>query len=77
VRVDFTLAAANALVTGVTAALETSSQGIFKFVYCSGWAAERNQDATLYLEPETRKIKVCLTFGHLGSLYDGRFMLTL
>lgn len=31
----------------------------FRFVYCSSWGAERNQNAKLWMHSETRKMKVC------------------
>ncbi|KAH0845743.1 putative nucleoside-diphosphate-sugar epimerase [Fonsecaea pedrosoi] len=55
VGVDFTLAAANALVRGVCPTLPPEQR--LRFVFCSGNGAEWHQDRKLWLFSDTRKLK--------------------
>ncbi|KAJ9642086.1 hypothetical protein H2204_002455 [Knufia peltigerae] len=56
VGVDYTLAAANAFVKGVCPGFQSQSQK-FQFVFCSGDGAEWDQDKSLWMFSDTRKIK--------------------
>lgn len=58
VGVDYTLAAANAFVKGICPALPQGQK--FQFVFCSGKGAEWDQDKSLWVFPDTRKLKVIM-----------------
>jgi hypothetical protein len=55
VQVDFTLAAANAFVEKLLPALD---EKIFNFVFCSGGMASRDQEKSLWILQDTRRLKV-------------------
>ncbi|KAE9966940.1 hypothetical protein EG328_008511 [Venturia inaequalis] len=55
VQVEFTLAAANAFASKLLPAIDQAKD--FKFVFCSGSLASRNQDTSLWLLRDTRKLK--------------------
>lgn len=56
VQVDFTLAAANAFASKLLPVLDEGTN--FKFVFCSGGLASRDQDISLWVLQDTRKLKV-------------------
>lgn len=56
VQVDFTLAAANAFAAKLLPALDEAKD--FKFVFCSGGMASRDQETSLWILQDTRKLKV-------------------
>ena len=64
VSIDYTLAAAGAF--GQDAALEDGKAKKFRFVYCSGGAAERDQTRTLWFMQDYRRIRV--RFNHHPSM---------
>ncbi|KAI9870248.1 MAG: hypothetical protein M1830_004480 [Pleopsidium flavum] len=56
VSVDYTLAAAKAF--GQDSASEDGKAKKFRFIYCSGGAAERDQTKTLWFRQDYRRIRV-------------------
>ncbi len=56
VGVDFALAAAQAYAEGICPDPQTKGQR-FRFVFCSGKGAEWDQSKSLWLFPDTRKLK--------------------
>ncbi|QDS71311.1 hypothetical protein FKW77_001766 [Venturia effusa] len=55
VQVDFTLAAAKAFASKLAPALDEGKE--FKFVFCSGGMASRDQEINLWILQDTRKLK--------------------
>jgi len=56
VGIDYTLAAASAFAKKLAPQLGDGMR--FRFVYCSGWGAERDPDKPLRIAADTRRVKV-------------------
>lgn len=66
VGIDFTIAAAKAILTDMSLTTSIPDHRKFKFIYCSGWGAEWDQDVKLYVEQENRRLKVRSRFNILA-----------
>jgi hypothetical protein len=58
INLDYTLAAAKAFQESFAARLADQRKGKFRFVYCSGIIAERDQEKSLWFMGEGRKMRV-------------------
>lgn len=58
IHVDYPLAAAKAFDTAFGAKMPAGKK--FRFIFCSGVLAERDQNKSLWMAGEYRRIRVCL-----------------
>jgi hypothetical protein len=60
INLDYTLAASKAFEKSLATRLPDQTKGKkFRFVYCSGILAERDQEKSLWFMGEGRKMRVC------------------
>lgn len=57
IHIDYPMAAARAFDKVLSPSLPSGEK--FRFIYCSGELAERDQQKSLWMAPEYRRIRVC------------------